>query len=230
MRLFATFDYSVVLKEVMRIYSRDKMDLTKQSVCLYQFVTTCYVLFLVFFSTQSFAVQEKPDPKTLVVRYTQMPSLIAGVADVPSLRIYSNGYVQIFYPDFMRQAGRYEVTLNQNEMVQLHDLLTDEQILAFDEGDIRKQMATTQQSRASTLDTLSNTSDVSNMTLDIFPGQLRSVKPEPLSQDKSVQIAWSGLKQDAQSYPEIVVLQSLRQIQESLSAIMVHPTIQKVDQ
>lgn len=214
----------------MRIYSKGKMDLTKQSAYLYQFFTTCYALFLVFFSMQSFAVQEKPDPKTLVVHYTEMPSLIAGVVGVPSLRIYNNGYVQIFYPDFMRQAGHYEVTLNQTEMVQLHDLLTDEQILAFDEGDIRNQMAVTRQSRVNTLGTLSNTSDVSDITLDIYPGQFRLAKPEPLSQDKSVQITWSGLKQDAQSYPEIVVLQSLRQIQQSLSAIMVHPNIQKVDQ
>lgn len=197
---------------------------------MYRIVTIFYALFGVLFSVSGFAAQDKPDPdpQTLVVHYAETPNLIAGIDRTPSLHLYRDGMAQIFYPEYMRRAGHYVVYLNQIEMDQLYDLLSDNNILAFDEVAIRHRMKVIQQSQTHSSEVLSSISDVSKMTLVLYPGQFKLSDAKSFAQDEPVQIIWSGLKQDIQSYPDIAALQSLRQIQQLLSAIMIRSDMQRV--
>lgn len=197
---------------------------------MYRIVVIFYALFGLLFSVSGFAAQEKPDPQTLVVHYTEMPDLIAGIDRIPSLHIYHDGTAKIYYPDYMRRAGHYIVHLKQDEMNQLYELLIDKNILAFDETVIRNQMSAIQQSQVQSSTVLSNTSDASKMTVTLFPGRFKLPGSHQFTQEKSVQVAWSGVKQAAQSYPKIAALQSLSRVQQFLSAVMQRSDSRKIDQ
>ena len=69
-----------------------------------------------------------------VIHYQQNISMLAGIDDRLSMRIFGDGRVQVHYPVYMKKAGDYEMQLDETELVDLIASLSSDGIMAFDEA------------------------------------------------------------------------------------------------
>ncbi len=200
-------------------------------------------LILISFSGSSYSFQGKEllislsaaindhshNPGTVVLRYTETQNLMGEAEGGTSLHIYSDGYAHVYYPAYMKRAGNYGLYLEPDTMDHLWSLLTSAEILEFDGNVVRQRVLVARQKQKESLLTFTNVSDASSLIIEIYPNRYKSVEYMEGDINAFKKIYWSGLRWDAQQFPEIKKIQSLANIQQVLLAIMARSDLKKIE-
>lgn len=170
-----------------------------------------------------------PNEASVLLRYTRILGGVRAGQQSPSLTLFDDGHLRVFYPDYMKQAGTYLTQLSQDELDQLWQRLTDPALLEFDINQIRQRMASSGADNTRSSE-IRSVSDGSTIRLELYPNRhpaAPSLRPD--NPDDSKTISWHGLQNDAERYPEIVEIQQLLAIHQQLEAFMRHTDLIKID-
>ncbi|HRQ06263.1 MAG TPA: hypothetical protein PK580_09915 [Nitrosomonas halophila] len=171
-----------------------------------------------------------PDEDTVLLRYTQILGGARNGQANPSLTLYQDGTMRVFYPDFLKQAGVYAGRLDPERLDQLWSMLTDQVLLAFDARKVRDLMAAHDQASDLLASVVFSISDAPTLHIEFFPDRYhaagRSLSAAPAAQKT---ISWHALKRDARQYTGIAEIQQLYAVQQRLEAIMRQSNLTKID-
>lgn len=207
-------------------------------------LSSLLIMFLLFFYPgQVFSFQEMekfstssaaPDNHqhhsgTVLLRYTEKNNSIREAEGGASLHIYNDGYAVVYYPPYMRRAGKYGIYLDQSDMERLWTLLSSTHILEFNKETVRQHLYAEDQTQDGLSRKLSNVANASTTLIEIYPNRYQSAGFGDGSRDAMKKISWYGLKWDASKYQDIDEIQDLVVIQQELLAIMQRPDLQKIE-
>ena len=207
---------------------------------LYRLITQFVVLTFVFYAGlfaagiegTKFAVAGQDglhSPDDLFVHYQERLNSSGQADQGASIRIYRNGYVHIFYPKYMKQAGSYGAYLNNEVLQKTWNLLISSNVLAFDEGLVRNEILRERKLRMDSISSLSSVSDTSEIHLQVYPNRYQSVGFGSGDRDEFKKIVWTGLSWDAKNFPQIDMLQSLTMFQAYLLSVMTQTELKRLD-
>lgn len=201
-----------------------------------QFVVLTFVFYTGLFAAEiggmKHAVADQNNlhsPDDLLVSYQELLNSSGQADEGTSIRIYQNGYVHIFYPKYMKQAGSYGAYLNDEALQKTWNLLISSNLLAFDEGLVRNEIIRERKLRMESISALSSVSDTSEIHLEIYPNRYQSIGFGNGDRDEFKKIAWTGLSWDAKSFPQNDMLQSLTMFQAHLLSVMARPELKRLD-
>lgn len=190
-------------------------------------------IFLMSQSAQTSIIEDNAQHRDdLMVSYTEKShsATAIGFDQGINIKIFQTGDVYIIIPGYMKHAGHYYVQLEQEKLEALRLLLVDDAILTFDAHAVRERVAREQLLLKESQGTVSSVSDKSDILLEISPG----VYPSPNSAEEdgshARRIIWSGLRWDAEQFPEIKSLQALSAIQAFFLLILEREDLQSIDQ
>lgn len=165
----------------------------------------------------------------IILGYTEKLNHLAESDGGVSLLLYSDRYVIVYYPAYMRRAGTYGMFLGESVMTQLWSLLTHDDTLSFDGDVIRRHIQALNRAKAEQHERLSRAGDNATTVIEIYPNRYQSVGFDSGDVDEMKQILWHGLKWDANAYPDIQELQNLAMIQQVLYEIMQHAGLEHIE-
>ncbi len=180
-------------------------------------------------SASSAAFDNRHHSDTVLLRYTEKNNSIREAEGGASLHIYNDGYAVVYYPPYMRRAGKYGIYLDQGDMERLWALLSSKHILEFDKETIRQRLYAEDQTQDELSRKLSNVANASITLIEIYPNRYKSVGFGDGSGVAMKEISWYGLKWDASKHQDIPEIQDLVVIQQELLAIMQRPDLQKIE-
>ncbi len=207
---------------------------------LYRLITQIAVLIFVFYAGL-FAVGidgMKPatadqnnlySPDDLLVSYQELLNSSGQADEGTSIHIYQNGYIHIFYPEYMKQAGSYGAFLNDEALQKTWNLLISSNLLAFDERLVRNEVLRERKLRMESMSTLSSVSDTSEIHLEVYPNRYQSIGFGSGDRDEFKKIVWTALSWDAKNFPQIDMLQSLTMFQAHLLSVMTQPELKRLN-
>jgi len=171
----------------------------------------------------------EPDESTLLLRYEHLLGGLREEMTNPSLTIYQDGYIRVFYPAYMKQGGTYVARLNPVSLDELWRKLTDPRLLQFDAQKIRNEMNLLERNRSERPSRMQGKSDEVTAVVEFYPNryQLHST-PFPGKLDEKKTISWYGLKSDAMRYATVIEIQLFYEIDEQLDAIMQSDQLRKI--
>ena len=167
--------------------------------------------------------------ETVLLRYTEKQNSLREVEGGASLHIYTDGYTVVYYPPYMRRAGKYDTYLTQSDLERLWSLLSQKHILAFSRKTLRQRLDAEDQSQDELSRTPSTVANASITLIEFYPNRYKPTVFGDGSWKAMKKISWHGLKWDASKYPNIDEIQDLAVIQQELSAIMHGPDLQKIE-
>lgn len=171
------------------------------------------------------------DENSILLRYTQTLGGPRNGQESPSLMIYKDGYIRVFYPDYLKQAGTYAATIDQDSLDQLWQMLTDKRLLEFDAIKVRDIMALHDQAGSFHASEIRSVSDAPTIFIEFYPN--RYLIPGMLSQgdaNEQKTISWHALKWAASQYSEITEIQQLYAVHQQLERIMRQSDLVKVNE
>lgn len=180
-------------------------------------------------SASSAALDNRHHSETVLLHYTEKNNSIREAEGGASLHIYNDGYAVVYYPPYMRRAGKYGIYLDQGDMERLWALLSSKHILEFDKEMIRQRLYAEDQTQDELSRKLSNVANASITLIEIYPNRYKSVGFGDGSSVAMKKISWYGLKWDASKHQDIPEIQDLVVIQQELLAIMQRPDLQKIE-
>lgn len=200
-------------------------------------------LLLLFYPVYAFSFQEmeklpassaarnnhQHHSETVLLRYTEHHNSLREVEGGASLHIYTDGYVVVYYPPYMRRAGKYGIHLTHSDMERIWALLSRKHILEFNKETVRQRLYAEDQSQDEFSDTLSSVANASTTLIEFYPNRYKSTSFGDGSREAMKKISWHGLKWDASKYQDIAEIQDLAVIQQELLAIMQRPDLQKIE-
>jgi len=171
----------------------------------------------------------EPDESSILLRYQPLLDGLREDMPHPSLTIYQDGYIRVFYPDYMKQGGIYVARLNLADLEALWQKLTNPHLLKFDAQKIRNEMSLLERNRSERPSRMQGKSDEVTAVVEFYPNryQLHST-PFPGKLDEKKTISWYGLKTDAMRYVNIIEIQLFYEICEQLDAIMHSDQFRKI--
>ncbi len=167
--------------------------------------------------------------ESVLLRYTEESNLMRETEGSASLHIYNDGYAAVYYPSYMRRAGKYGLYLDQSDMKRVWTLLSSKNILEFNKETVRQRLYAVDQAQNELPRKLSTVTDAATTILEIYPNRYKSATYGDGSRDAVKKITWYGLKWDAKKYPDIPEIQDLILIQQKLQEIMQWSDLQKID-
>jgi len=167
--------------------------------------------------------------ETILLRYTEKNNSIREAEGGASLHIYEDGYAVIYYPPYMRRAGKYGIYLDQSDLERLWSLLSSKYILEFNKDTVRQRLYAEDQTQDELSRKLSTVANASTTLIEIYPNRYQSAGFGDGSREAIKKISWYGLKWDASKYQGIDEIQDLVVIQQELLAIMQRPDLQKIE-
>jgi hypothetical protein len=167
--------------------------------------------------------------ETILLRYTEKNNSIREAEGGASLHIYNDGYAVVYYPPYMRRAGKYGIYLDQSDLERLWTLLSSKHILEFDKETVRQRLYAEDQTQDELSRKLSNVANASTTLIEIYPNRYQSADFGDGSREAIKKISWYGLKWDASKYQDIDEIQDLVVIQQELLAVMQRPDLQKIE-
>lgn len=171
-----------------------------------------------------------PDEDTILLRYTQILGGARNDRANPSLTLYQDGTMRVFYPDFLKQAGVYAGRLDPERLDQLWSMLTDQALLAFDARKVRDLMAAHDQASDLHASVIFGISDAPTLHIEFFPDRYHAAgKSLSAASATPKTISWHALKRDARQYTGITEIQQLYAVQQRLEAIMRQSGLTKID-
>ena len=172
-------------------------------------------------------IQVVRSPSNLVIKLKEHIGEIDFSLEAPSIEIYGDGLVLVFYPVYMKRAGRYQMQLSDQQLDALLNDMHNKRIPDFNR-EVVKQNMTTAAARQAQSGVLYYSSDPSTtifeLNLESYSPDLSTKTPAPISQ----KIIWSGLRSDARQFPEIQAVQSLYETHLQLLTLMEHPNLVKI--
>ena len=84
----------------------------------------------------------------IVLGYTQKLNHLGESEGGVSLLLYTDRYVVVYYPAYMRRAGTYGMYLDEAVMTQLWSLLTHDDTLSFNEDAVRRHIQALNRAKA----------------------------------------------------------------------------------
>lgn len=169
------------------------------------------------------------DASTVVVSYIHKLGGIGGADKGPSLKIYGDGHMVVYYPPYMKKAGEYTLQLTQGEMNRLLRSLIAKKVLEFDAQAVRRSKLETDAATESSQPTFYSESDAPTTTIVIRLTRYTpagSFAQEIVDLDKKA--SWTGLGSDARRYPAVNAIQGLRAAEQELQALMKHQDLKKI--
>ena len=194
-----------------------------------QFCAKCLLALLFCQSVQAFQDHDSLDSEELLVKYLETNNLTRTLNQDIAISIYRTGDVFILIPEYMKQAGHYHVFLEQEKLDTLWLLLISEKILKFDSQALQDMLIRERQLLKESHAVVTSVSDKAEILLEIFPNRYQ---PPGLigKEDNAVKrITWSGLRWDAEHYPQIESIQLLSQIQKFMFSILQRDDLQPID-
>lgn len=169
------------------------------------------------------------DSETVLLHYTEKQNSLREDEGGAALHIYTDGYVVVYYPPYMRRAGKYGAHLSPSDMERIWALLSRKHILEFNRETVRQRLYTEGQSQDELSRTPSTVANASTTLIEFYPNRYKSTAFGDGSRKAMKKISWHGLKWDARKYPDIDEIQDLAVIQQELLAIMQRPDLQKIE-
>jgi hypothetical protein len=215
----------------------------KHMSVIIQLNLTLIIFLLLFYPGQVFSFQEMEKfsasstaldnhlhhSETVLLHYTEKNNSIREAEGSASLHIYNDGYAFVYYPPYMRRAGKYGIYLDQSDMERLWALLSSKHILEFNKETVRQRLYAEDQTQDELSRKLSNVANASITLIEIYPNRYKSADFGDGSREAMKKISWHGLKWDASKYQDIPEIQDLVVIQQKLLAIMQRPDLQKIE-
>lgn len=158
---------------------------------------------------------------TVLVSYREILGEIGDGDRGPSLQVFGDGRIQVHYPRYMKRAGDYTAQLGAAELDRLLASLAEKGVTSFDETNARRARREAAAARRGTGPVAEATGSVvldastSVIELDVGGGR-RSV-------------SWSGLQEDARSYPEIAPIANLARAEAELRQLMKRSDLRRTD-
>lgn len=165
----------------------------------------------------------------IVMGYTQKLNHLGESEGGVSLLLYTDRYVVVYYPAYMRRAGTYGMVLDEPVMAQLWSLLTHNNMLSFNEDAVRRHIQALSRAKAEAFSSLSRSGDNATMVIEIYPNRYQSAGFGDGQADEMKQISWHGLKSDAGEYPDVQEIQNLYQIHQMLHDIVKHKNLERIE-
>jgi hypothetical protein len=182
------------------------------------------------FSASSVALDNQlHHSETILLRYTEKNNSIREAEGGASLHIYEDGYAVVYYPPYMRRAGKYGIYLDQSDLERLWTLLSSKHLLEFNKETVRQRLYAEDQTQDELSRKLSNVANASTTLIEIYPNRYQSAGFGDGSREAIKKISWYGLKWDASKYQDIDEIQDLVVIQQELLTIMQRPDLQKIE-
>jgi len=180
------------------------------------------------------SVEYSQNPATVLVSFREIYPEFADQDPTPLVSIYGDGRVVVFYPSYMKQAGRYEMLMAPDELKALLLQLTPV-LLSFDTADVKNQ-------KKAADDLLWNSAtewkdqvifhdadaEISMFYLNIDAYQPGGLQGQRISKPVLNQ-SWRGLRFDARDYPGLEPIQDLMQAEKTLRALTRRSELVKVE-
>ena len=178
----------------------------------------------VFISAQlSYELSSSPD--IVVLQLTEDVG-IRDADDTPLVRVYGDGRVAVHFPDYMRRAGDYELTLPGSTVQELVRTAVDT-LLPFDAGATESEVLALEAAERNN----GLIVDVSDEATTILEVRFERHRPEGSAEDMRdgvKRVVWTGLVDDASRFREVGALQELGRIRRQLRALADHPDLEAV--
>ena len=171
----------------------------------------------------SYELSSSPD--MVVLQLTEDVG-IRGADATPLVRVYGDGRVAVHFPDYMRRAGDYELTLPESAVQELVRTAV-ETLLPFDSGATELEVQALEAAERSG----GLIVDVSDEATTILEVRFERYRPEGAAEDIRdgvKRVAWTGLVDDASRFREIGALRELSRIRRQLRALADHPDLEAV--
>lgn len=167
-------------------------------------------------------------PDSIIVSYRETLGGTREALESASLTIFSDGYLLIYRPPYMKQSGTYEAYLEPNALNQLWHILTDRKILEFDSTLVRNKIQEVKE-RQAPFSPIESISDAPTTFIEIYPNRYKSSEMFEQGDLKAKKtISWRGLKWTAKKFHDIEEIQYLMSVQQQLETIMKQSDLKKV--
>lgn len=167
---------------------------------------------------------------TVIVYYRETFGGTREALESASLTIFSDGYIQVYRPSYMKLAGSYAAYLEPNILDNLWHLLVDRKILEFDSILVRNRIQEIKQQQKALLSPAESISDAPATLIEIYPNRYKSSGIfQPGDPNTKKNISWRGLKWTAEHFPSIEEIQHLLSIQQQLQVIMKRTDLKKLN-
>ena len=178
-------------------------------------------------ATAQAVIEYTDSPQALIIKFEERFGEIGGTGPGPSVEVYGDGRVSVFYPHYMKRAGTHHLQLTPEEMERLLQLLSAQNIPAFDSAAVRqiRELAVAAEEVRSGM--LFYSTDPSTTILELYLDQYASASPpgqEPIPVQQ--RIVWQGLRADARRLPDVEAIQNLFTAHQELRSLMEHPALE----
>ena len=166
----------------------------------------------------SYELSSSPD---IVVLQLAEDVGIRDADETPLVRVYGDGRVAVHFPDYMRRAGDYELTLPESTVQELVRTAVDT-LLAFDAGAAESEVLALEAAERNG----GLVVDVADEATTIVEVRFERYRPEGAAEDLRdgvKRVAWTGLAGDASRFREVSALRELGRIRRQLRALADHP-------
>lgn len=137
-----------------------------------------------------------------VITYTLVHKMLVNSDPIPMLQVYGDGRVHAHFPEYMKNAGDYQMQLSQPELIALIRSLAQDGVLNFDHKSAQLYKAQMDAQQRSTSGTLFHVSDTTETVIDIRLDTYQSNPSARRIDNFSKRFVWKNLEQDAKRYTQ----------------------------
>lgn len=151
-----------------------------------------------------------------IIEFTEHPGELDSTLAGPTLRIYDDGRVVVTRPPYMHRPGTHSRRLSPTELTTLLQILTTENLRAFDGEEVlrARRESRQQKERGTARAPLQYSSDRETIELRILVED-----PQARAAATETSIRWSGLRADRRLQPDRPEIQSLANAVDALRAL-----------
>ena len=163
----------------------------------------------------SFQYREAAD--SVVLRYSEHLSALAGADSGRSVVVYGDGRVVVHYPALMKRAGDYTLRLSRVEMRELLERVVARDFVDLDEGEARRPLESPARAGAELFAVHDAATSTIEVNLETYrPAGSRGVERRNVKRE----VRYYGLRAYARRYPENASLQKLAAVQSELMGFL----------
>ncbi len=161
----------------------------------------------------------------LLISYSVRHDELAENDPTPLLRIYGDGTVHVHIPRYMRGAGAFRMTLDEQALRALVDSLAQNGVLGFEHAQVQERLRQAESARFARDQTHIHISDSSwstfRVNLSLYDPMGTGLVREGLDRE----VVWRDVAWHAEQYPNVTDLQGLSAAEQTLRAFLRHPSL-----
>ena len=131
-----------------------------------------------------------------ILEYQKNINMLSAIDDKPSLRVFGNGRVLVHNPFYMKNAGDFEMRLNDTELVDLVRDLSSNGIMTFDEKKVKEKVRA-YDAKMKGKGLFYGVSDGLETVVDVQLDEYQKDKNTKKIKGFSKQFKWKNIEQDA---------------------------------